>query len=154
MCRMHKNAENPVGQDRREFCRLGGNVVVGMMALSSLAQTSSALGPGTGNALAGEATAGERGADMEGKKVTSVRAKVISVKGECGFGHKVGDTVKISESGVDGKICIHALYSMLPAAFAMLYDVKFPWLQDPDTKTHPCTDAANPVVFELTKIRV
>ena len=90
---------------------------------------------------------------MADSKVTAVTAKVISVKGECGFGHKVGDTVRISESGVEGKICIHALYSMFPAAFAMLYDAKFPWLQDPERKTHPCTDAANPVVFELTKIR-
>jgi uncharacterized repeat protein (TIGR04076 family) len=42
---------------------------------------------------------------------------------------------------------------MLPAVFAMLYDAKFPWLENPDKKTHPCTDAANPVVFELTRNR-
>lgn len=87
------------------------------------------------------------------KKVKAVKAKVISVKGTCGLGHKAGDVVTFTETGVDGKICIHALYSMMPAVFAMLYDVKFPWLQNPDIKTHPCTDAANPVVFEIAKIR-
>lgn len=87
------------------------------------------------------------------KKVKAVTAKVVSVKGTCGLGHKVGDVVRFSETGVEGKICIHALYSMLPAVFAMLYDVQFPWLKDPDKKTHPCTDAANPVVFEIAKIR-
>ncbi len=87
------------------------------------------------------------------KKVKAVKAKVVSVKGTCGNGHKVGDVVTITESGVEGHICIHALYSMLPAAFAMLYDVKFPWLENPDKKTHPCTDAANPVVFEIEKVR-
>jgi uncharacterized repeat protein (TIGR04076 family) len=54
---------------------------------------------------------------------------------------------------VDGKICIHALYSMMSGAFAMLYDVEFPWLKNPDTKTHACPDAANPVVFEISKVR-
>lgn len=87
------------------------------------------------------------------KKVKEVTAKVISVKGTCSLGHKVGDVITFTENGVDGKICIHALYSMMPAVFAMLYDVKFPWLQNPDKKTHPCTDAANPVVFEIAKVR-
>ena len=87
------------------------------------------------------------------KKVKAVKAKVINVKGTCGNGHKVGDVVTFTESGVEGHICIHALYSMLPAVFAMLYDVKFPWLENPEKKTHPCTDAANPVVFEIEKVR-
>jgi uncharacterized repeat protein (TIGR04076 family) len=87
------------------------------------------------------------------KKVTSVVAKVKSIKGTCGLGHKVGDVVKITESGIDGNICIHALYSMLPAVFAMMFEARFPWLEDPDTKTHACPDAANPVVFEITRIR-
>jgi uncharacterized repeat protein (TIGR04076 family) len=87
------------------------------------------------------------------KKVTAVKVKVISVKGECGQGHAPGDVATITERGVEGHLCIHALYSMLPAAFAMLYDVEFPWLADKDRKTHPCTDAASPDVFELKKIR-
>lgn len=87
------------------------------------------------------------------KKVKAVQAKVISVKGECGAGHKVGDVVTFTDRGVEGMICIHALYSMLPAVFAMMFEARFPWLKDPDKKTHPCTDAANPVVFEITRIR-
>ena len=87
------------------------------------------------------------------KKITSVEAKVKSIKGTCGLGHKVGDVIKITESGIDGNICIHALYSMLPAVFAMMFEAKFPWLEDPDTKTHACPDAANPVVFEITRVR-
>jgi len=87
------------------------------------------------------------------KTITSVQAKVISQKGSCALGHKVGDVVEFTEFGVKGKICIHALYSMMPAVFAMLFDAQFPWLKDPDTKTHACPDAYNPVVFEITKIR-
>jgi uncharacterized repeat protein (TIGR04076 family) len=87
------------------------------------------------------------------KKVKAVQAKVISMAGPCSLGHQLGDTALITEHGVEGKICIHALYSMMPAAFAMLFDVEFPWLPDKDVKTHPCTDAKTPVVFELKKLR-
>lgn len=87
------------------------------------------------------------------KLIEMIEAKVISQKGTCALGHKIGDVVKFTETGVDGKICIHALYSMLPAVFAMLYGAHFPWLKDPDVKTHACPDAANPLVFEITRIR-
>jgi len=86
-------------------------------------------------------------------KITAVVAKVKSQEGTCALGHKTGDVVKITESGIEGKICIHALYSMLPAVFAMMFDASFPWLEDPDTKTHACPDAQNPVIFEINRIR-
>jgi len=86
------------------------------------------------------------------KKIDCIEVKVQSVKGTCGLGHRVGDVIKITEQGVEGKICIHALYSMLPAVFAMMYEARFPWLTDPDRKTHACPDAANPVVFEIARL--
>ena len=86
------------------------------------------------------------------KSIKMIEAKVISQKGTCALGHKVGDVVRFTETGVDGKICIHALYSMLPAVFAMLHEAHFPWLKDPDVKTHACPDAFNPLVFEVFEI--
>jgi uncharacterized repeat protein (TIGR04076 family) len=85
------------------------------------------------------------------KKVKEVSAKVIGVKGECGQGHKPGDVVRFTEGGVEGHICIHALYSMMPKVFAMMFNASFPWAQNPDILTHPCPDAAYPVIFELTR---
>lgn len=88
------------------------------------------------------------------KKVVAVIARVISQKGSCGLGHKVGDVAQFTETGVEGKICIHALYSMLPAVFAMMFEAQFPWLEkNPDKKTHACPDAFNPVVFEIERVR-
>ncbi len=87
------------------------------------------------------------------KPVKMIEAKVISQKGTCALGHKVGDVVRFTETAVDGKICIHALYSMLPAVFAMLHEAHFPWLKNPDVKTHACPDAHNPLVFEISRIR-
>jgi uncharacterized repeat protein (TIGR04076 family) len=88
------------------------------------------------------------------KKVKEVRAKVTGVKGTCELKHRVGDVVVFTDKGVEGRICIHALYSMMPKVFAMMFNADFPWAKDhPDTLTHPCPDAVNPVVFELTRIR-
>jgi uncharacterized repeat protein (TIGR04076 family) len=88
------------------------------------------------------------------KKVKEVRAEVVSQKGTCELGHEAGDVVRFTDHGVEGRICIHALYSMMPKVFAMMYNAEFPWAAEhPDTLTHPCPDANNPVVFELTRIR-
>ena len=86
------------------------------------------------------------------KKVKEVRAKVASVKGTCELKHDVGDVVRFTVNGVEGRICIHALYSMMPKVFAMMFNADFPWAKDPDVLTHACPDAAYPVVFELTRI--
>lgn len=81
----------------------------------------------------------------------AITVKVISQKGNCGMGHKVGDKITITEEGVQGKICIHALYSFLPKVFAMMYDSRFPWLEDPNVSTSACPDAYNPVIFEISR---
>lgn len=83
------------------------------------------------------------------KRVKSVTARVASVKGTCW--HRVGDTVVFTEKGVENKVCIHALYSMLPKVFAMMYGARFPWLQNPGVATHACPDPVNPVVFEISR---
>lgn len=79
--------------------------------------------------------------------------RVIQVGGHCGAGHQVGDEVTFDGLNVQGKICIHALYSFLPKVFAMRYGATFPWLENPDVATHACPDAQNPVVFEIRRVR-
>jgi uncharacterized repeat protein (TIGR04076 family) len=83
----------------------------------------------------------------------TIVAKVIKQEGHCAAGHKIGDEVIFDGQTVQGKICIHALYSVLPKVLAMRYEAKFPWLDDPDVATHACPDAWNPVVFEVRRLR-
>jgi uncharacterized repeat protein (TIGR04076 family) len=78
-----------------------------------------------------------------------VIATVISKKGECIVGHRKGDRIIFRVDEVDGKICIHALYSMIPKVYAIYYDAKFPWLKEDEKPTHACPDPINPVVFQL-----
>ncbi len=83
----------------------------------------------------------------------TIVAKVIKQEGHCHAGHRVGDEVIFDGLTINGKLCIHALYSFLPKVFAMRYGAKFPWLEDPDVSTHACPDAKNPVVFEIRRVR-
>ncbi|MFX0066002.1 MAG: TIGR04076 family protein [Candidatus Hermodarchaeota archaeon] len=84
-----------------------------------------------------------------------IKLKVIRQEGHCVAGHKVGDKILISfeKNEIKGKMCLHALYSILPKVFAMAYGATFPWLKDPDVSTHACPDASNPVVYEVIRIR-
>jgi uncharacterized repeat protein (TIGR04076 family) len=82
----------------------------------------------------------------------TVVVQVISQEGHCTAGHRAGDRVVFDGLHVRGKLCIHALYSMLPKVFALRYGAEFPWLQDRDVATHACPDAFNPVVFELRRV--
>ena len=63
---------------------------------------------------------------MPHQKVKEVRARVTSVKGTCELGHRVGDIVVFTDKGVQGPICVHALYSMMPKVFAMMFNGEFP----------------------------
>jgi len=81
--------------------------------------------------------------------------KVISIEGHCAAGHKVGDevTLNFDTNEIKGKVCLHALYSVLPKVFAMAYGAEFPWLEDKDVSTHACPDAYNPVVYQVIRKR-
>ena len=124
-----KREVSPQVTERRAFCRRASVAALGLWSIPAL-------------------TGKEKVMD---KRIKAVTAKVISIKGECGI-HKMGDSCTFTETGVQGRICIHAMYSMLPKVFAMMYGAKFPWLQNPDTATHACPDASNPVVFEVNRI--
>ena len=81
-----------------------------------------------------------------------IRAKVISQKGTCNNGHKVGDEFVLSRTTPKG-ICLSAFNSLYPSVRTLMFGGTFPWSQDPDKATVACPDAANPVVFELQRIR-
>ncbi len=80
-------------------------------------------------------------------------ARVISQKGTCASEHKVGDEVLFTRDSVQGRICLSALYSMLPKVYAMRYGAHFPWLEDQSVATHACPDGYNPVIFELRRVK-
>ena len=82
----------------------------------------------------------------------TVKVKVVSVKGPCKAGHKVGDEVIFKYNQVVGNICFDSMCSMIAKVHSLRYNAQFPWLKDPqDPARHGCPDGAN-VIFELSKI--
>ncbi len=80
-----------------------------------------------------------------------VVARVISQKGKCHLGHRVGDEFEIGHVTPTG-MCSWAFYILFPSATVLQYGGSFPWESDPDKAVVACPDSTNPVVFELRRI--
>jgi uncharacterized repeat protein (TIGR04076 family) len=81
-----------------------------------------------------------------------VSARVVSQKGQCVAGHKVGDEFVIGDVVPNG-MCAWAFYALFPFVSGLQAGGTFPWEKDGDTATVACPDADNPVVFELRRIK-
>ena len=81
-----------------------------------------------------------------------IAVKVVSQKGTCAYGHKVGDEWVIGGKTPEG-ICLSAFDALYPNARVLMYGGIFPWETDPDITTVACIDAENPVVFKLRRLR-
>ena len=81
-----------------------------------------------------------------------VKVKVISQKGTCSAGHKVGDEFIIGDTVPDG-MCSWAFYTLFPFVSGLQSGGSFPWEKDPDKATVACPDAENPLVFQLTRVK-
>jgi uncharacterized repeat protein (TIGR04076 family) len=82
----------------------------------------------------------------------AVKLKVISQKGTCEAGHKVGDEFDCMGLSPGG-ICLFAFNAIMPFLTPLMFGGTFPWSDDPDKVEVVCPDAANPVVFELQRIQ-
>ncbi|MFC1943018.1 TIGR04076 family protein [Chloroflexota bacterium] len=79
-----------------------------------------------------------------------VIAAVISQKGTCAAGHKVGDKFTIGQATVPN-LCSWAFYSLFPFAEVLQFGGSFPWGNERNKTTVACPDPDNPVVFELRR---
>jgi len=80
--------------------------------------------------------------------MAEVIAKVISQRGTCAAGLKVGDRFVIGDKTPAG-MCSWAFYTLFPFAGVLQYGGAFPWEKDSNKTTVACPDPENPVVFEL-----
>ena len=81
-----------------------------------------------------------------------VRVRVVSQKGTCACEHKVGDQWVVDGKTPEG-ICLSAFDALYPNLRVLRFGGSFPWEDDPDMCTVACPDAANPLVFELRRLR-
>ena len=83
-------------------------------------------------------------------EVHQVGIKVISQKGTCHAGHKVGDEWVIGSKTPEG-ICMGAFHTIYPTLFSMIIGAPM-WGPDPGVIKLACADSDNPVVFELRRL--
>jgi uncharacterized repeat protein (TIGR04076 family) len=81
-----------------------------------------------------------------------IEVTVVSQKGTCGEGYRVGDSWIIGSKTPAG-MCMHAFGAILPIQRVLRYGGEFPWEKDKDVTLVACPDVENPVVFKLRKIR-
>ena len=79
-------------------------------------------------------------------------AKVISQKGTCEAGHRVGDELIIGQT-TPANMCPWAFYTVFPSAKVLEFGGSFPWEGDPDKARVVCPDPDNPVIFELRRVK-
>ena len=78
-------------------------------------------------------------------------ARVISQKGTCEAGHRVGDEFVIGQE-TPNAMCSWAFYTLFPFAEVLQFGGAFPWEADKSKTTVACPDPVNPVVFELRQV--
>jgi len=86
----------------------------------------------------------------------TIVAKVISQKGYCEAGQKVGQefTIIEREGHAPQGMCVFALTAIYSLAAVLRYGGSFPWGgPDPDRILAACPDPINPVVYELRRLR-
>ena len=79
-------------------------------------------------------------------------ARVVSQRGQCEAGHRVGDEFVMGQTTPCG-MCSWAFHVLFPASQVLEFDGAFPWEPDRDAARVACPDADNPVVFELRRTR-
>ena len=86
------------------------------------------------------------------KGFPTIIARVVSQKGRCEAGHKVGDEFSVSPVKTPEGVCPWAFYTLFPFAEALQFGGSFPWEKDRNKAKVACPDADNPVVFELRRV--
>ena len=86
--------------------------------------------------------------------MVKVTVKVVSQKGHCSAGQNVGDEVTFDweTHEIDGRICLHALYSAMPKIYALAHGANVAFATNDEGKRvarHACPDGYNPVIYEL-----
>lgn len=83
-------------------------------------------------------------------QMKDVVAKVISQKGTCSAGHRVGDEFAIGQTTPRG-LCSWAFCALFPFASVLQCGSSFPWEPEEGMSVVACPDPENPVTFELKR---
>ena len=80
-----------------------------------------------------------------------VRMKIVSQKGECVFGHKLGDEWIVGISTPPG-ICNGAYNALYPFIRVLQFGGQYEWPPGSGTCQLCCPDPFNQIIFELSRV--
>lgn len=85
--------------------------------------------------------------------------KIINIKGECAFGHRVGDEIELTifdgdKPNRDIDLCPFFLHDLFPYLCTMQFGGQFPWEKDPNVFVSCCPDSENMVKIRVERIPV
>ena len=89
--------------------------------------------------------------------MSKVLVRIVSQEGHCAAGEKVGDEVVFDwdTNEIEGKMCLHALYSALPKIYALAHGADVAYAKDDEgnrVARHACPDGYNPVIYEIRRL--
>ncbi len=79
-----------------------------------------------------------------------VKGKIISQKGHCDAGHKVGEEYDFT-GHMCPNMCTSFFHTIFPTVRAMKFGADIDWLKDKDVARASCPDHLNPVIIELRR---
>ena len=78
--------------------------------------------------------------------------EVVSAKGKCSFGYKIGDKWETQGLKCIPGFCGAAFHTAFPALFALNFGAKFFFIDNPDSiDTVTCPDGGN-IIFKVTRV--
>lgn len=87
---------------------------------------------------------------MSEKKNVVLTATVISAKGHCVAGHKLGDSFRVSALSA-GPMCGVFYHDAIPMICTYEFGGSAPWFKDPDSFIARCPDPENEVVLRISR---
>jgi uncharacterized repeat protein (TIGR04076 family) len=86
------------------------------------------------------------------KELYDIAINVVSQKGHCEKGHKVGDEWVFKDGRTCSGICIAAFLAFAADLRVLRHGGVYPWASNKDSFEVACTDGKNPVIFELKRL--
>ncbi|PIP46979.1 MAG: hypothetical protein COX16_06905 [Deltaproteobacteria bacterium CG23_combo_of_CG06-09_8_20_14_all_51_20] len=81
-------------------------------------------------------------------RLTSLKAEIIDVKGECTAGHRKGDSFNLS-CYTSGGLCGFFYHDIFPGLSVMQFGGRYPWNKG-DEMVVECPDRKNAVTLRIT----
>jgi len=87
------------------------------------------------------------------KNIYDVLITVVSQKGICDRGNKVGDQWIVKNDKLPKGMCVGAFSAMYPFMRVLMEGGSFSWRTDPDVVHVACIDPDTPVYYELRRLK-